>query len=596
MKARAPAIFVPVAIVLLSVLAYLPALRAGFIWDDDVHVTQNYNLRTAEGLWRIWTDPQSSPQYYPLAHTLFWLEYQTWGPWAAGDHAVNVLLHATNAVLVWLVLRRLRVPGSWLGALLFAIHPVEVETVAWVMEAKTLLSTLFYLLAMLCCLQFWKIDADDGESANWRIYGLAIFCFVLSLLSKSVTATLPAAFLVILWWKRGRIGARDIALLLPMFLLGAASGLYTAALERTHVGAEGAEWALSLMDRVLIAGRALWFYAGKLVWPRPLIFFYPRWTIDARLWWQYLFPLAAMAVVWLLWLKRRQLGRGPLAAVLFFGLTLGPALGFLNFYPMRYSFVADHFQYLACVGLLALAGALLHRWMGTHRAFRILAIVAALPLFFTTFARCFAYHDAWTLYHDIVAKDPDSWGGQALLAQEYQKRGDYPRAAAHFAEANRLNPHVVENAEGLGDALVGMHRTDEAIAILSDVVKRDPARAKGYNDLAGAYLQRGDTAQAMSLYQEALQRDPRLSEAHFNFANLLAGTGHFAEAASEFSQALTLRPDWAEAALNAGRCLASAGRLAEAQPYFETALRLRPGWRDARQDLQRLHNALHRGP
>ncbi len=164
---------------------------------------------------------------------------------------------------------------------------------------------------------------------------------------------------------------------LPFFVAGAALALVTSWLERTHVGASGPDWALSVLDRCLIAGRALWFYAGKLLWPANLTFIYPRWQVDPGVWWQWLFPLMAVAMVTILWSLRERIGRGPLVAVLFFAGTLFPALGFANVYPMRYSFVADHFQYLASAGLIALAAAGLTKILPA-RAVRG-AVAAAAP-------------------------------------------------------------------------------------------------------------------------------------------------------------------------------------------------------------------------
>jgi hypothetical protein len=345
---------VALGIVCLTLLVYAPAISAGFIWDDDHYVTENMTLRSLAGLKQIWLDPKATPQYYPLVHTGFWVEYHLWGLDPKGYHLVNVLLHAANAVLVWLVLKRLGVPGALWAALIFALHPVHVESVAWVTERKNVLSTLFYLSAMLAYWRFWPADGAQPQTGAWRWYGLALLLFVFALLSKTVTCSLPAAILLIRWWKTGRLASRDWLLTAPMFAVGLALALLTVYLEKHHVGAQGEEFTWSYLDRVLIAGRAIWFYAGKLIWPSNLIFIYPRWNIDASVWWQYVFPLAAAGVVLALLVLRNRLGRAPLTAVLFFIGTLTPALGFFDVYPMRYSFVADHFQYLASLGLIVL--------------------------------------------------------------------------------------------------------------------------------------------------------------------------------------------------------------------------------------------------
>lgn len=336
-------------LVVLTCIAYIPAMRAGFIWDDDNYVTQNRMLRSTAGLWSIWTDPRSTPQYYPLVHTTYWCEFQAWGLWPPGYHLVNILLHASNAVLIWLILRKLEVPAPWMAAAVFALHPVHVESVAWITERKNVLSGFFSLAATIAFLQFAESSYDrrSCNSQRWGYYVLTLVLFVAALLSKTVAVTLPAALLLITCWRKGRISVENLLHLLPMFGIAVPFALLTIWLERYHVGATGADWQLTLIERGLIAGRAFWFYAGKLIWPHPLIFIYPRWQISGSMWWQHLYPLSAVGVIILLAVRRKQIGSGPLVAVLLFAGILFPALGFFNTFPMRYSFVADHFQYIA---------------------------------------------------------------------------------------------------------------------------------------------------------------------------------------------------------------------------------------------------------
>ena len=329
---------------LVTLVAYWPALRGGLLWDDTAHVTRP-ELRSLRGLGRIWSELGATQQYYPLLHSAFWVEHRIWGDRVLGYHLTNLVLHVAAALLVVMIVRRLSLPGAWLAGFVFALHPVFANSVAWISEQKSTLSAVFYLGSALAYLYF---DRD-----RWRTeYFLALGLFVLALLTKTVTATLPAALLVVFWWKRGRLDwKRDVYPLLPWFALGAAAGLFTAWVERKFIGAEGPDFTLSLLERCLVAGRVIWFYFGKLVWPQDLVFIYPHWTIDPGVWWQYLFPLGALALLAMLCLVARR-RRGPLAAFLFFIGTLFPVLGFLNVYPFVYSYVADHFQYLASLGLI----------------------------------------------------------------------------------------------------------------------------------------------------------------------------------------------------------------------------------------------------
>ena len=326
----------------LTLVSYWPALHGGLVWDDDAHVTKAA-LRSLSGLGEIWTNLRATQQYYPLLHSAFWVEHRLWGDATLGYHLANVALHATAALLLVLCLRRLGVPGAGLAGLLFAVHPVCVESVAWISEQKNTLSLVFYLLSALA---YPRFDRDRGRSA----YLLAFVLFVLALLTKTVTATLPAALLVILWWQRGRLSLRrDAAPLAPWFLLAAASGLFTSWVERVVIGAQGAPFDLGPLQRCLLAGRVIWFYLGKLLWPANLMFVYPHWDAAASaLGWARCLAAALLLTGALFLLRKRS--RGPLAAWLFFTGSLFPALGFFNVYPFLFSYVADHFQYLACLG------------------------------------------------------------------------------------------------------------------------------------------------------------------------------------------------------------------------------------------------------
>jgi len=553
--------FLALVLVVATFLAYMPAMRAGFIWDDQAHVTNNVNLRSADGLWRIWLEPEASQQYYPLQLSSYWLEFHLWALHPLGYHLVNVLLHAANAILLWQVLRRLQVPGAWLAAAIFAVHPVEVESAVWISERKNVLAGMFYLLALLALFRFWPLTADAGENrkSDWRFYLRGLFLFVCALLSKTVACSLPAVMVLLIWWKKGRVEKRDVYALTPLFVIGAALGLTTAWLEKYHVGAAGTDWSLSFVQRCLLAGRALWFYTGKLFWPHPLSFIYPRWEIDAHVWWQYLFPLSAGAVWITSWLLWRPLGRGPLVAVSAFGVMLFPALGFFDVYPFRFSFVADHFQYLAGAGLIALvvsAGTQAcrragqpGRQLGMVVALLVLAVLASL-----TWAREHTYLDEVTLWQDTLAKNPQCWLAHTDLGYDLSKMGRMQEAFNHQQEAVRLNPNYPE------------------------------AR----NDLGVALQRAGRLPEANTQYESALRIKPNFAEAHCNFANALFDQGKFEEAVRHYEQALRIKPDYAKARMNLteaqyrlAKNLERTGRSLEAIVHYEQAIRLKPDFADA---------------
>lgn len=459
-----------ILLVVITLAAYLPATQGGFIWDDDLHVQDNLTLRSLGGLYRIWSQPGATHQYYPLVHTSFWLEYRFWQLNPAGYHVVNILLHAVCAVLLWRVLTILKVPAAWVAAAVFALHPVHVESVAWISERKNVLSGVFYLGAVWAYLRYASMEkSQPNGDRSGGLYTIAIVLFVCALLSKTVVCTLPAALLLVLWWKRQHINWSDIRPLLRFLVIGIALGLLTVYLERTTVGAVGQKWDLSFIDRYLIAGRNLYFYAEKLFWPRQLTFSYPRWQIDATVWQQYLFSSGAIAVIVVLWLLRHRIGRAPLVGVLFFAGTLLPALGFFNVYPFRYSFVADHFQYLASIGLITLAvGA---GYLAVNRLSRqsktvttILTTVLLATLGTLTWQQCKIYQDMDTLWRDTLQKNPESWMAHLNLGFDLERRGKLDEAISHYRQGLLLEPNDGWAYNRLGFCLQSQGKFDEAIS------------------------------------------------------------------------------------------------------------------------------------
>lgn len=553
------------ALVVLPLLAYLPLRSAGFIWDDDDYVTQNENLRTLAGLFRIWFDPRSLPQYYPLVHTSYWAEFRLWGLAPAGYHATNVLLHGASACLLWRVLERLRVPGAWLAAAVFAVHPVMTESVAWITERKNVLSLALALGAFASYLRFDPPERDAREPGDGRFYALALLLYVGALLSKSVVCSLPAVIGVVIWWKRGRIRALDALRLAPFFAAGVAAAVATIWLEKHHVGATGGEWALTPIERVLLAGRALWFYAGKLAWPHPLIFFYPRWQISAAQSWLFALPIAFVGVAAALFALRDRIGRGPLAALLIFAGVLVPALGFFDVYPFRYSFVADHFQYHAAPALIAAFAAgctLLVAQLGARA--RIPAYVAAIALLAglgaLTFRQAHVYRDLETLYRSTIAANPEAWNAYLNLANELSSQGRNGEALPLAREAARLAPQIAD-----------AHNTLGGVLFLASAARGAPDRAQ--------------LTAAIDAFARAIALDPGHVDALYNGAVALTVAGRHEEASQYYVRILAVDPSAIDALIGLGHSLAAQGRLDEAESPLRDALRRAPDRPEARQAL-----------
>jgi len=502
------------AILAALLVAYAPALHGDFVWDDDGHVTRP-ELRTVAGLGRIWFDLGATQQYYPLLHSAFWLEHRLWGNDVLGYHLVNVLLHALAAWLLLLVLKRLSIPGAPLAAAIFALHPVHVESVAWISEQKNTLSLAFYLSALAAYLRF---DTTRRPAA----YVTAFVLFVLGLLTKTVVATLPGALLVIIWWREGRLSwRRDVVPLVAWFAIGGAAGLVTTWFERHLLAAEGADFALTFAERAALSGRVVWFYVGKLLWPSDLSFIYPRWTIQGA-WPQILLTVAAIATIVAFWSIRKRT-RTPLAAALFFLGSLFPVLGFLNVYPFVFSFVADHFQYLASLGVIVpVAGWVTtlaaHAGNGPRRVAEVGGVAVVGVLAVLTWQRSHEFKDPRTLYESTLARNPGCYLCLNNLGTMAYAAGEPQEALARFTAALRIKPDSAEAHNNVGNLLVQSGAVSEGIAHYQEALKVAPNNVLTRTNLGIALFQAQRVREAKAQFEEALRIMPDYAPARQNLS------------------------------------------------------------------------------
>lgn len=522
-------------------------------------------------------------------HTVFWLERRLWGLDPLGYHLTNVLLHAGTAVLFWLVLGELGVYGAWLAAAVFALHPLEAESVAWVTELKNVLSGVFFLASLLACLRYAGVREGpaSGAAGSRRVWGLALLLYALALLAKTAVSPLPMAIAVLLWWKKDRLGRGDLLPLAPFFALGGAAGLATAWLEKSHVGAQGPAFDAGLAQRVIVAGKALWFYPEKLLWPLTSAFVYPQWHPDAGDWLSYIPFAGALAIVAALWLARGKTGKAPLAALLWYGIMIFPALGFFNLYFMRYSHVQNHFQYAAGLGLIALAVALpTAAWQKWTRARRpdTGAIVAAGPLLTAaavllalgtlTWRQAGAYQDTETLWRDSLARNPDAWLARSNLCLLLAQRGLLAEAIAHCEQAVRLEPTYAEGHNNLGLALAKSGKLDEAQDRFVRAIRLDPRNDGALVNLGNVFAERGMPEQAITQYETALRIDPTNQVTENNLGVQYARLGRPEAAVEHYRAALRLGAGYVDAHLNLAHALESLGRPDQAAAEYREALRL----------------------
>jgi len=570
------------ALIVATAVAYLPAWNGKPIWDDNAHITQP-ELRSWHGLVEVWTQVGATQQYYPLVHSVFWIEQKLWGDSVLGYHLINIFLHGFAAIVLLRILLRLKVPGAWLAAGLFALHPVQVESVAWISEIKNTLSGLFFFCSILAYLNF---DQNRSRVAYFR--SLALFLF--GLMCKTAIAPLPAIILAVLWWRRGRLRLRDdVVPSLPFFGLGIGAGLFTAWVERNFVGAHGTVFQLSILQRCLIAARDFWFYLFKLLWPVKLTFIYPRWQISGAIWWQYLFPLTLILLLALIWRLRKK-NRGPLAAVLVFLGLLFPALGFINVYPFIYSFVADHFQYLACVGPLTLFAAGMTMALDSIAPGKVLlrptiSFLLLLTLGALSWRQCRDYRDIETLWRTTIARNPDCWMAYSNLGSFLSARGNVDEAIRDFRKALELWPNQSKDHNNLGKALVQKGRIAEAMDHFQTALRVSPEDPDTESNIGAASLQQGDADEAISHLRRAVEKWPRHAQGHINLGNALLQNREIDAAIAEYEKTLALPFDHAESHYSIGTALRQKGDVEEAIVHYRKALELRPDYANAHNNL-----------
>lgn len=547
--------FAQAFVILLAVLVvYIPAMTANFIWDDDQLLTVNPAIPSPSGLYEFWFAPKTA-DYFPLTSSVLWLEYRLWGrAWETPDvlngyHIVNILLHALAAMTLWRVLLRLAIPGAWLAALIFAVHPICVESVAWVSELKNTLSQIFFFLTLIAFFDFEK-------SENQKLYIRSVIFFCLSLLAKTSVVMMPFVLLLAAWWQRGKIERKDIMRTIPFFAAAFVLGVVTIYFQYGRAIGQEVIPIGGFMSRLANAGMAVWFYLGKMLWPLDLLVIYPRWNIQPPALWEFWGCAALVAGVALCWRYRNGWGKNVLFGFGYFVLTILPAIGFLKMSYMRLTLVADHFQYLSMVGVIALlvgTATFYYRKAGTELRplFISAAVVIVVGFSWLTWNQASIYRGEETLWANTLRKNSDSWQAHNHYGAVLYQKGQVDEAMFHFSEAVRLKPENPESHNNYGLALTMKKREEEGIAQY-----REAVRIKG---------------------DEPAMRT--------NLANALTAAKHYDEAIVEYQEVLKMNPNNAHVYCDLGYALIQTGRLDEAIASFQTALKIAPGMPIAKQNL-----------
>jgi len=568
------------------ILAYSPVWWAGYIWDDPEHLTANPCIVGPLGLKEIWTTHAAS--ICPLTFTAFWVEHALWGLNPLPYHLVNVLLHGLDAIVLWKVLLRLGIPGAWLGAALWALHPVQVESVAWITEMKNTQSCLFYLLSVLFFLK-WLKAAQNNQPVGWN-YGCTLLFAAMAMASKSSTVVLPVVLCLCAWWMGGRWKWRHLLFLVPIFVMSAAASGVTLWLGIVEPSLPGEQLVRSWPERIAGVGDVVGFYVGKLLWPHPLMTIYPRWQIDASQWVSYLSLLAVIVVFGTLWLKRGAWARPYFFALAYFLVVLLPFLGLIDQSFWRYSFVEDHLQYLACIGPLALAGAGMVRlaefvFPGKRRLQSTLAAGVLLLLGVLSWQRAWAYENEESLWTDTLAKNPSCWVGHNQLGVALAQKGLLEQALAHFQQASEFHPNEVSTQNNLGLTFLQMGQLDEAQVHFQTALGINPSSDLAHYNLGLVLSRKGQVDEAMIQFQKALEINPIYAEPHDDMGNIFFQKRQVDRAIEQYQQALKINPNYADAHFNLGVAFSQKRQVNEAISEFQEALRLKPDDADTKANL-----------
>jgi Flp pilus assembly protein TadD len=566
------------AIVLAVFWVYSPTIHGDWLWDDDWYLSTNPLVRDLSGLWKFWFAPGSWVEYYPVEETLLWIEWHLFGADTLGYHVVTITLHAINALLVWRLLARLGLRKAWLGGFLFAVHPAAVDSVAWIAETKNTLSTLPCLLAMIA----W-VDYEDARKP--RDYVLALFYFIVALLCKIAVAPLPFVLVLYAWWKRRRIAGRDIAAAAPFLAIAVILAAISIAAGEFYAHQPGKTLdvlpSLDLADRIALAGQSLGVYFAHLVWPVRLLPNYPQWTIGAPSLLAFVPCLVVAAVFVVLWLRRATWGAPTLLALGAFVLFLAPFTGLTRVSYMAFTWVMDHYLYLAMIGPIGLVIAALDsidervpaqwRFAVTGAATLIAALLA-----FEARAYAGVFTDEATLWGYTVEHNPGDWLAQDNLGKAQLLNNQPDDAVKSFSAALLLRPGRAQTHLNLGRAFVALNRLNDGLAQYDDALAIDPADAEIYNQKGVAFIQSNRAAEAIAPLQRAVELRPHYAIGLENLGIALAVTGHLDEAVEKFRASLAANTNDPATHVNLARALHQLGRAAEASDQFRQALELDP--------------------
>ncbi|MBF0276983.1 MAG: tetratricopeptide repeat protein [SAR324 cluster bacterium] len=577
------------ALFLLGMLtfgAYFPVSDAGTIIDDSKFYLDDPLVNAGDGWRQIWFNPLQNNgvwPYIPLTRSSFWLERQIFGVNFRISHWLNVIFHFMSAVLLWQILRNMKLQGAWMIGMCFAIHPLHVQSVAWITERKNVLAGVFFMLTFWAFLQF-----DEKKEKHW--YWCTLILYACALLSKSSTIMLPLLFVIYRMWRGTSWNKAEIRGLLPFFLLAGGSACTRIWFELHSFGASGEAFARSFSERLLTAAHIPYFYLSKIFFPHPLIFTYPKWVMDPAQVSHY-FPLVSIFLsMGLLLLKYREWGRALFLCLAAYGILLFPVLGFFNNAWTKFSFVTDHWAYLPSIpvfifsiqGSLKLAEKGLQKksWLAHHARWWSMALFGSI-LFALTWNQVAQYKDRQTLWQATLSNNPNAWLAYGELALEYAKKKQYKEALAHYNQAISLYPDYWEAYSNRANLFAGLNQQERALADYDKAISLDPGSWQNYSNRGNIFSRLNRLDRALEDYNKAIALGPHYAEAHFNRGNLFLKMGKNQQALEDYNKGLHLKAN-AKAYVNRGHLFARMRQYSNAAEDFTRAIKLAPDFADAR--------------
>lgn len=567
-----------VIFIIVVFFIYWPSMNGSFIWDDDAYITANPLITAKDGFSRIWYSFDHPSQYFPMVYTVFKVEYNLWGFKSIGFHLVNVIIHIINTFLVWYVLSKLKIPGSWLAAIIFAIHPINVESVAWITELKNTMMMFFYLLSFMTW--FKVIDGEKNGLKMWGFYLLSFFLFICSLFSKTTACTLPVIMGIVLWTKNIPVFRKQWLTIIPYIIFGIMMGAVTIWWEQVR-GASANVLTLNYVERFLVAGKALCFYIEKMFVPFNFMFSYPLWKISWLKPLHYVWIILFSGFLFSIWFLRNKIGKGPCAALLFYAVTLLPVLGFISIYTFYYSYVADHYVYVACIGPFALFSSLVvKKWHQSNlqikRIITFFVICIIILLSIQTWRQSHIYKNYDTLWADTLKKNPRSLLANANMGTLYQERGDIEQALKYYFKALEIYPDDYVMYYNVGSIFKVQGKLDEAVKCFERAIQILPTYATAHNNLANTLKLQGKTDEAIEHYKISIALQPKESKTYYNLANTYRIQGKNKEAITLYAKAAELEPSFVDARINLAYTLESNGQIKEAITQYQKVLDIDP--------------------